>query len=151
MICENNSHIENFERPKYISYAEPTFNTWKERIFACVLDNNQNDFVYYRELFRAIKCRGYIDAIHYCLFENDEEGAQQYLAEARKLSTFKDTLIKSDVNKERHQISMLEVRPEDKKLLEGYNPRVSMWIDIINGEIFNWEYSISSMILGDEA
>lgn len=54
---------------------------------------------------------------------------------------------------ERHQISMLEVRPEDKKLLERYNPRVSMWIDIIKetGEIFDWEYSILSILLGNEA
>ncbi len=118
-----------------------------------MLDNSQNDFVYNRELYNAIKGCGYIDAIYHCLFEKDEEGAQQYLAEARKLSTFKDTVIKSDVNMERHQISMLEVRPEDKKLLERYNPRVSMWIDIIKetGEIFDWEYSILSILLGNEA
>lgn len=152
LICSNRNWVNEYSL-EYCSYAEPAFDTWKDRIFACVLDNSQNDFVYNRELYNAIKGRGYIDAIYHCLFEKDEEGAQQYLAEARKLSSFKDTVIKSDVNMERHQISMLEVRPEDKKLLERYNPRVSMWIDIIKetGEIFNWEYSISSILLGNEA
>ena len=152
LICSNRNWVDEYSL-EYSSYAEPTFDTWKERIFACVLDNCENDFVYNRELYNAIKGRGYIDAIYHCLFEKDEEGAQQYLAEARKLSTFKDTVIKSDVNMERHQISMLEVRPEDKKLLERYNPRVSMWIDIIKetGEIFDWEYSILSILLGNEA
>ena len=152
LICSNRNWINEYSL-EYSSYAEPTFDTWKDRIFACVLDNSQNDFVYNRELYNAIKGRGYIDAIYHCLFEKDEEGAQQYLAEARKLSTFKDTVIKSDVNMERHQISMLDVRPEDKKLLERYNPRVSMWIDIIKetGEIFDWEYSILSILLGNEA
>lgn len=152
LICSNRNWVDEYSL-EYSSYAEPTFDTWKERIFACVLDNCENDFVYNRELYNAIKGRGYIDAIYHCLFEKDEEGAQQYLAEARKLSTFKDTVIKSDVNMERHQISMLDVRPEDKKLLERYNPRVSMWIDIIKetGEIFDWEYSILSILLGNEA
>ena len=152
LICSNRNWVDEYSL-EYSSYAEPAFDTWKERIFACVLDNCENDFVYNRELYNAIKGRGYIDAIYHCLFEKDEEGAQQYLAEARKLSTFKDTVIKSDVNMERHQISMLEVRPEDKKLLERYNPRVSMWIDIIKetGEIFDWEYSILSILLGNEA
>ena len=152
LICSNRNWVDEYSL-EYSSYAEPAFDTWKERIFACVLDNCENDFVYNRELYNAIKGRGYIDAIYHCLFEKDEEGAQLYLAEARKLSTFKDTVIKSDVNMERHQISMLEVRPEDKKLLERYNPRVSMWIDIIKetGEIFDWEYSILSILLGNEA
>lgn len=154
LICSNRNGVSITNgKAVYSSNVEPTFDTWKERIFACVLDNCENDFVYYRELYNAIKGRGYIDAIYHCLFEKDEEGAQQYLAEARKLSTFKDTVIKSDVNMERHQISMLEVRPEDKKLLVGYNPRVSMWIDIIKetGKIFDWEYSVLSILLGDEA
>lgn len=154
LICSNRNWVSITNgKAVYSSNVEPTFDTWKERIFACVLDNSQNDFVYNRELYNAIKGCGYIDAIYHCLFEKDEEGAQQYLAEARKLSTFKDTVIKSDVNMERHQISMLEVRPEDKKLLERYNPRVSMWIDIIKetGEIFDWEYSILSILLGNEA
>ena len=154
LICSNRNGVSITNgKAVYSSNVEPTFDTWKERIFACVLDNCENDFVYNRELYNAIKGRGYIDAIYHCLFEKDEEGAQQYLAEARKLSTFKDTVIKSDVNMERHQISMLEVRPEDKKLLEGYNPRVSMWIDIIKetGKIFDWEYSVLSILLGDEA
>ena len=124
VICKNNSCIENFGHPKYISYAEPTFDTWKERIFACVLDNSQNDFVYYRELFKAIEGRGYINAIHSCLISHDVEGAQQHLAEARKLSTFKETVVSSDMTLEKndlwegHQISSLVVRPEDKQLLE---------------------------------
>ena len=154
LICSNRNGVSITNgKAVYSSNVEPTFDTWKERIFACVLDNCENDFVYNRELYNAIKGRGYIDAIYHYLFEKDEEGAQQYLAEARKLSTFKDTVIKSDVNMERHQISMLEVRPEDKKLLERYNPRVSMWIDIIKetGEIFDWEYSILSILLGNEA
>ena len=154
LICSNRNWVSiTNDKAVYSSNVEPTFDTWKDRIFACVLDNSQNDFVYNRELYNAIKGRGFIDAIYHCLFEKDEEGAQQYLAEARKLSSFKDTVIKSDVNMERHQISMLEVRPEDKKLLERYNPRVSMWIDIIKetGEIFDWEYSILSILLGNEA
>ena len=105
VICKNNSRIENLGHPKYISYAEPTFDTWKERIFACVLDNSQNDFVYYRELFRATKNGDCIRGIARCLENHDEEGAQQYLAEAKKLSTFKDTIIKSDGIWDRHQIS----------------------------------------------
>ena len=151
LICDNRNWVNEY-RLEYCSYAEPAFDTWKDRIFACVLDNSQNDFVYNRELYYAIKGCGYIDAISCCLFEQDEEGAQQYLAEARKLSTFKDTVIKSDVNMERHQISMLEVRPEDKKLLERYNPRVSMWIDIIKetGTILDWQGSLPSRILCDD-
>ena len=145
VICKNNSRIENFGHPKYISYAEPTFDTWKERIFACVLDNSQNDFVYYRELFRATKNGDCIRGIARCLENHDEEGAQQYLAEAKKLSTFKDTIIKSDGIWERHQISSVILRPEDKNLLGAYNHPVSMWININKetGEIstLEWEGS----------
>ena len=150
VICENNSHIENFERPKYISYAEPTFNTWKERIFACVLDNSQKDFVYYRELFKATKNENCITGIARCLESNDEEGAQQYLAEAKKLSTFKDTIIKSDGLWERHQISSVVLRPEDKNLFGAYNYAISMWIDIDKetGEIstFEWGGSLTELL-----
>ena len=145
VICKNNSRIENLGHPKYISYAEPTFDTWKERIFACVLDNSQNDFVYYRELFRATKNGDCIGGIARCLENHDEEGAQQYLAEAKKLSTFKDTIIKSDGIWERHQISSVILRPEDKNLLGAYNHPVSMWININKetGEIstLEWEGS----------
>ena len=145
VICKNISRIENLGHPKYISYAEPTFDTWKERIFACVLDNSQNDFVYYRELFRATKNGDCIRGIARCLENHDEEGAQQYLAEAKKLSTFKDTIIKSDGIWERHQISSVILRPEDKNLLGAYNHPVSMWININKetGEIstLEWEGS----------
>ena len=145
VICKNNSRIENLGHPKYISYAEPTFDTWKERIFACVLDNSQNDFVYYSELFRATKNGDCIRGIARCLENHDEEGAQQYLAEAKKLSTFKDTIIKSDGIWERHQISSVILRPEDKNLLGAYNHPVSMWININKetGEIstLEWEGS----------
>lgn len=145
VICKNNSRIENLGHPKYISYAEPTFDTWKERIFACVLDNSQNDFVYYRELFRATKNGDCIRGIARCLENHDEEGAQQYLAEAKKLSTFKDTIIKSDGIWERHQISSVILRPEDKNLLGTHNHPVSMWININKetGEIstLEWEGS----------
>ena len=145
VICKNNSRIENLGHPKYISYAAPTFDTWKERIFACVLDNSQNDFVYYRELFRATKNGDCIRGIARCLENHDEEGAQQYLAEAKKLSTFKDTIIKSDGIWERHQISSVILRPEDKNLLGAYNHPVSMWININKetGEIstLEWEGS----------
>ena len=145
VICKNNSRIENLGHPKYISYAEPTFDTWKERIFACVLDNSQNDFVYYRELFRVTKNGDCIRGIARCLENHDEEGAQQYLAEAKKLSTFKDTIIKSDGIWERHQISSVILRPEDKNLLGAYNHPVSMWININKetGEIstLEWEGS----------
>ena len=142
VICKNNSRIENLGHPKYISYAEPTFDTWKERIFACVLDNSQNDFVYYRELFRATKNGDCIRGIARCLENHDEEGAQQYLAEAKKLSTFKDTIIKSDGIWERHQISSVILRPEDKNLLGAYNHPVSMWININKetGEISTLEW-----------
>jgi hypothetical protein len=145
VICKNNSRIENLGHPKYISYAEPTFDTWKERIFACVLDNSQNDFVYYREFFRATKNGDSIRGIARCLENHDEEGAQQYLAEAKKLSTFKDTIIKSDGIWERHQISSVILRPEDKNLVGAYNHPVSMWININKetGEIstLEWEGS----------
>ena len=150
VICKNNSCIENFGHPKYISYAEPTFDTWKERIFACVLDNSQNDFVYYRELFKATKNEDCIRGIARCLENHDEEGAQQYLAEAKKLSTFKDTIIKSDGIWERHQISSVILRPEDKNLLGAYNHPVSMWININKetGEIstLEWEGSEGPVI-----
>lgn len=150
VICKNNSRIENLGHPKYISYAEPTFDTWKERIFACVLDNSQNDFVYYRELFRATKNGDCIRGIARCLENHDEEGAQQYLAEAKKLSTFKDTIIKSDGIWERHQISSVILRPEDKNLLGAHNHPVSMWININKetGEIstLEWEGSEGSFI-----
>ena len=149
VICKNNSRIENFEYPKYISYAEPTFDTWKERIFACVLDNSQNDFVYYRELFRATKNEDCIREIARCLEKHDEEGAQQYLAEAKKLSTFKDTIIKSDGIWERHQISSVILRPEDKNLLGAYNHPVSKWIDINKetGEISTLEWEGSDPLI----
>ena len=156
VICKNNSRIENFGHPKYISYAEPTFDTWKERIFACVLDNSQNDFVYYRELYYAIKGCGYIDAISCCLgigtSDIDEEKVKQLIAEAKeKLSTFKDTIIKEDEERERHLISSLVVRPEDKKF-ERYIGAVSIWIDIskATGTILDWQGSIISRILSDD-
>lgn len=158
LICDNRNCVNKYSL-EYSSYAEPAFDTWKERIFACVLDNSQNDFVYYRELYYAIKGCGYIDAIRNCLgFIHpdaiDEEKVKQLIAEAKeKLSTFKDTIIKEDEKRERHLISSLVVRPEDKKF-ERYMSKdsVSIWIDIskATGTILNWQGSFPSRILCDD-
>lgn len=158
LICDNRNWVNKYSL-EYSSYAEPAFDTWKERIFACVLDNSQNDFVYYRELYYAIKGCGYIDAIRNCLgFIHpdgiDEEKVKQLIAEAKeKLSTFKDTIIKEDEERERHLISSLVVRPEDKKF-ERYMSKdsVSIWIDIskATGTILNWQGSFPSRILCDD-
>lgn len=157
LICDNRNWVNEYSL-EYSSYAEPAFDTWKERIFACVLDNSQNDFVYYRELYNAIKGRGYIDAISCCLglgtSDIDEEKVKQLIAEAKeKLSTFKDTIIKEDEGRERHLISSLVVRPEDKKF-ERYMSKdsVSIWIDIskATGTILNWQGSFPSRFLGDD-
>ena len=157
LICSNRNWVNEYSL-EYSSYAEPAFDTWKERIFACVLDNSQNDFVYYRELYYAIKGCGYIDAISCCLglgtSDIDEEKVKQLIAEAKeKLSTFKDTIIKEDEERERHLISSLVVRPEDKKF-ERYMSKdsVSIWIDIskATGTILNWQGSLPSRILCDD-
>ena len=157
LICSNRNWVNEYSL-EYSSYAEPAFDTWKERIFACVLDNSQNAFVYYRELYYAIKGCGYIDAISCCLglstSDIDEEKVKQLIAEAKeKLSTFKDTIIKEDEGRERHLISSLVVRPEDKKF-ERYMSKdsVSIWIDIskATGTILDWQGSFKSMIFGDD-
>ena len=160
LICSNRNWVSiTNDKAVYSSNVEPTFDTWKERIFACVLDNSQNDFVYNRELYYAIKGCGYIDAIRNCLgFIHpdgiDEEKVKQLIAEAKeKLSTFKDTIIKEDEERERHLISSLVVRPEDKKF-ERYMSKdsVSIWIDIskATGTILDWQGSFKSMIFGDD-
>ena len=159
LICSNRNWVSiTNDKAVYSSNVEPTFDTWKERIFACVLDNSQNDFVYYRELYYAIKGCGYIDAISCCLglstSDIDEEKVKQLIAEAKeKLSTFKDTIIKEDEERERHLISSLVVRPEDKKF-ERYMSKdsVSIWIDIskATGTILNWQGSLPSRILCDD-
>lgn len=157
LICSNRNWVNEYSL-EYCSYAEPAFDTWKDRIFACVLDNSQNDFVYNRELYYAIKGRGYIDAISCCLglgtSDIDEEKVKQLIAEAKeKLSTFKDTIIKEDEERERHLISSLVVRPEDKKF-ERYMSKdsVSIWIDIskATGTILDWQGSLPSRILCDD-
>lgn len=159
LICDNRNCVNKYSL-EYSSYAEPAFDTWKERIFACVLDNSQNDFVYYRELYYAIKGCGYIDAIRNCLgFIHpdaiDEEKVKQLIAEAKeKLSTFKDTIIKEDEGRERHLISSLVVRPEDMEKFKRHRSKeaVSIWIDIskATGTILNWQGSFSSRILCDD-
>lgn len=160
LICSNRNWVSiTNDKAVYSSNVEPTFDTWKERIFACVLDNSQNDFVYNRELYYAIKGCGYIDAIRNCLVffhpdGIDEEKVKQLIAEAKeKLSTFKDTIIKEDEERERHLISSLVVRPEDKKF-ERYMSKdsVSIWIDIskATGTILDWQGSFKSMIFGDD-
>ena len=159
LICSNRNWVSiTNDKAVYSSNVEPTFDTWKERIFACVLDNSQNDFVYNRELYYAIKGCGYIDAISCCLglgtSDIDEEKVKQLIAEAKeKLSTFKDTIIKEDEERERHLISSLVVRPEDKKF-ERYMSKdsFSIWIDIskATGTILNWQGSLSSRILCDD-
>ena len=159
LICDNRNWVNEYSL-EYSSYAEPAFDTWKERIFACVLDNSQNDFVYYRELYYAIKGCGYIDAIRNCLgFIHpdgiDEEKVKQLIAEAKeKLSTFKDTIIKEDEERERHLISSLVVRPEDMEKFKRHRSKeaVSIWIDIskATGTILNWQGSFSSRILCDD-
>ena len=159
LICDNRNWVDEYSL-EYSSYAEPAFDTWKERIFACVLDNSQNDFVYYRELYYAIKGCGYIDAIRNCLgiFHPDgidEEKVKQLIAEAKeKLSTFKDTIIKEDEERERHLISSLVVRPEDMEKFERHVSKdaVSIWIDVFKdtGTIYNFQGSFESMILGDD-
>ena len=159
LICDNRNWVNEYSL-EYSSYAEPAFDTWKERIFACVLDNSQNDFVYYRELYYAIKGCGYIDAIRNCLgFIHpdgiDEEKVKQLIAEAKeKLSTFKDTIIKEDEERERHLISSLVVRPEDMEKFKRHRSKeaVSIWIDIskATGTILNWQGSLSSRILSDD-
>ena len=157
LICDNRNWVNEYSL-EYSSYAEPAFDTWKERIFACVLDNIQNDFVYYRELYYAIKGCGYIDAISCCLglgtSDIDEEKVKQLIAEAKEeLSTFKDIIIKEDEERERHLISSLVVRPEDKKF-ERYMSKdsVSIWIDIskATGTIRDWQGSLPSRILCDD-
>ena len=159
LICSNRNWVSiTNDKAVYSSNVEPTFDTWKERIFACVLDNCENDFVYNRELYNAIKGRGYIDAISCCLglgtSDIDEEKVKQLIAEAKeKLSTFKDTIIKEDEKRERHLISSLVVRPEDKKF-ERYMSKdsVSIWIDIskATGTILDWQGSLPSRILCDD-
>lgn len=159
LICDNRNCVNKYSL-EYSSYAEPAFDTWKERIFACVLDNSQNDFVYYRELYYAIKGCGYIDAIRNCLgFIHpdgiDEEKVKQLIAEAKeKLSTFKDTIIKEDEERERHLISSLVVRPEDMEKFKRHRSKeaVSIWIDIskATGTIRDWQGSFKSMIFGDD-
>ena len=159
LICSNRNWVSiTNDKAVYSSNVEPTFDTWKERIFACVLDNSQNDFVYNRELYYAIKGCGYIDAISCCLglgtSDIDEEKVKQLIAEAKeKLSTFKDTIIKEDEERERHLISSLVVRPEDKKF-ERYMSKdsVSIWIDIskATGTIRDWQGSFESGILSDD-
>ena len=159
LICSNRNWVSiTNDKAVYSSNVEPTFDTWKERIFACVLDNCENDFVYNRELYNAIKGCGYIDAIRNCFGSHmediDEEKVKQLIAEAKeKLSTFKDTIIKEDEERERHLISSLVVRPEDKKF-ERYMSKdsVSIWIDIskATGTILNWQGSFSSRILCDD-
>lgn len=159
LICDNRNWVDEYSL-EYSSYAEPAFDTWKERIFACVLDNSQNDFVYNRELYYAIKGCGYIDAIRNCLgiFHPDgidEEKVKQLIAEAKeKLSTFKDTIIKEDEERERHLISSLVVRPEDMKKFKRHRSKeaVSIWIDIskATGTIRDWQGSFESDILSDD-
>lgn len=159
LICDNRNWVNKYSL-EYSSYAEPAFDTWKERIFACVLDNSQNDFVYYRELYYAIKGCGYIDAIRNCLgFIHpdgiDEEKVKQLIAEAKeKLSTFKDTIIKEDEERERHLISSLVVRPEDMEKFKRHRSKeaVSIWIDIskATGTIRDWQGSFKSDILSDD-
>ena len=159
LICSNRNWVSiTNDKAVYSSNVEPTFDTWKERIFACVLDNCENDFVYNRELYNAIKGCGYIDAIRNCFGSHmediDEEKVKQLIAEAKeKLSTFKDTIIKEDEERERHLISSLVVRPEDKKF-ERYMSKdsVSIWIDIskATGTIRDWQGSFESGILSDD-
>ena len=159
LICDNRNWINEYSL-EYSSYAEPTFDTWKDRIFACVLDNSQNDFVYNRELYYAIKGCGYIDSIRNCLgfFHPDgidEEKVKRIIADAKeKLSTFKDTIIKEDEERERHLISSLVVRPEDMEKFERHMSKVavSIWIDIskATGTILNWQGSFKSNILSDD-
>ena len=159
LICDNRNWVDEYSL-EYSSYAEPAFDTWKERIFACVLDNSQNDFVYYRELYYAIKGCGYIDAIRNCLgiFHPDgidEEKVKRIIADAKeKLSTFKDTIIKEDEERERHLISSLVVRPEDMKKFKRHRSKeaVSIWIDIskATGTIRDWQGSFESDILSDD-
>lgn len=159
LICDNRNWVNKYSL-EYSSYAEPAFDTWKERIFACVLDNSQNDFVYYRELYYAIKGCGYIDAIRNCLgFIHpdaiDEEKVKQLIAEAKeKLSTFKDTIIKEDEERERHLISSLVVRPEDMEKFKRHRSKeaVNIWIDIskATGTIRDWQGSFKSNILSDD-
>lgn len=161
LICSNRNGVSITNgKAVYSSNVEPTFDTWKERIFACVLDNCENDFVYNRELYYAIKGCGYIDAIRNCLgFLHtdgmDEEKVKQLIAEAKeKLSTFKDTIIKEDEERERHLISSLVVRPEDMEKFERHMSKdsVSIWIDVFKdtGTIYNFQGSFESMILGDD-
>lgn len=158
LICDNRNRVDEYSL-EYSSYAEPAFDTWKERIFACVLDNSQNDFVYNRELYYAIKGCGYIDAIRNCfgfhMEDIDEEKVKQLIAEAKeKLSTFKDTIIKEDEGRERHLISSLVVRPEDMEKFKRHRAKeaVSIWIDVFKdtGTIYNFQGSFESMILGDD-
>lgn len=160
LICSNRNWVSiTNDKAVYSSNVEPTFDTWKDRIFACVLDNSQNDFVYNRELYYAIKGCGYIDAIRNCfgfhMEDIDEEKVKQLIAEAKeKLSTFKDTIIKEDEERERHLISSLVVRPEDMEKFKRHRSKdaVSIWIDIskATGTILNWQGSLSSRILCDD-
>ena len=160
LICSNRNWVSiTNDKAVYSSNVEPTFDTWKERIFACVLDNSQNDFVYNRELYNAIKGCGYIDAIRNCFGSHmediDEEKVKQLIAEAKeKLSTFKDTIIKEDEGRERHLISSLVVRPEDMEKFKRHRAKeaVSIWIDVFKdtGTIYNFQGSFESMILGDD-
>ena len=160
LICSNRNWVSiTNDKAVYSSNVEPTFDTWKERIFACVLDNCENDFVYNRELYNAIKGCGCIDAIRNCfgfhMEDIDEEKVKQLIAEAKeKLSTFKDTIIKEDEGRERHLISSLVVRPEDMEKFKRHMAKeaVSIWIDIskATGTILDWQGSLRSRILCDD-
>ena len=164
LICSNRNEVDQYSL-KYSSYAEPAFDTWKERIFACVLDNNENDFVYNRELYNAIddsdSNKGYIYHIKRLLnsnisFEEKTEKVKQLIAEAEeKISTFKHTVIEKEEDGEEiehHEISTLVIRPEDRELLESRHktPRyASTWIEFskATGEIFDWEDFMAYVLL----
>lgn len=150
VLCDNRNSIEkdNGGRPAYISNAEPTFDTWNERIHAFVADNENKDFTYTKELYLAAMGKGYIDEI--CRYlnqdnEEDEEAARQLLAEAKEeLSTFKDEITEETSDLIRHQISTIQLRPGDKaKLPDDFNtPKTEMWYEEekATGKITNWQY-----------
>ncbi len=140
----------------YEDIAEELFTIWKDKLHFVVVEGRDDDYMRKHELYLTYRREGIFDRLADSMNEMSEtvNAAQRDEAIGRvlfDLTNGLDLIIPSVIKPEdesglmRLRLNMPKMTPEEKELMRnnGINndPRMSMWIEVRNGYIVDYQYS----------
>lgn len=140
----------------YEDIAEELFAVWKDRLHFVVAEGKDDDYMRKHELYLTYRRKGIFDRLAESMNEMSEtvNAAQRDEAIGRvlfDLTNGLELIIPSVIKPEdesgliRMRLNMPKMTPEEKELMlnNGINndPRMSMWIEVRNGYIVDYQYS----------